>query len=221
MMKKIIACIFICYTINIFSQNFDECYFYTPQPDNLKNEKIIPEYFQGIYYSTRDSLLNIVLTPDSIYFNLAELYIFNRQELKNKGWTLSEEGISGFVQNRTIPALIKGDTVYTFLIQSQLFFRFNDSSVIKQYENILFINKKIANEKWTTCILKKESNRLILAYIDTDNPKEKKALAKIKPVKTLNNEYNMPVYIFNLGLSEYKQYLSLGGFSSETFFVIK
>ena len=220
-MRKIIFGAFIILSVNIFSQDIGELYFKEAQPYNAKNENIIPGEFHGKYSSTRDSLLTIIITADSIYFNQAQLYIFKSTELKEKGWTLNEQGISGFVQNRIIPALVKGDTIYTFLIQSQTFFSINDTSVIKQNQNILYINKRISADKWATCVIKKENNKLILAYIDTDNKNEKKALTTTKPIKTQKNMDNEPVYIFNMSKSDRGKYLDTGGCSSESDFVKK
>lgn len=218
-MKKIIyGCFIIFTTLNVFSQDIGEVYFQEPQPKNSKNEEKIPAIFHGKYHNNKDSLLTIIISADSIHFNHAQLYVFKRNELKEKGWELNEDGISGFVKNRTIPALVIGDTVYTYFIQSQTFFKITDTSVIKQHENILYINKKISSDRWITSIIKKENNKLTVAYIDTDNKNDKNALAQTKPLNIVKNKNNEPVHIYNMSKLNWQQYIQAGGCSAETVF---
>lgn len=195
-------------------ESFNSFYFKEPQPVDNKSSKKFPKKIQGSYYKLNDSIVQIVIAPDSIYTLFAITMPLSNIEIKKSSHFFKKDSLFfGIKQNEGIPYKELNDTTYAFLIQKDLFFKIDSLNILKKFGDDYFINERKSNGYYSTTRIHKKDSILEIYEIDPS--------VKDFPIKALKyfssekiNEIN--TFIAYPPNKEFKDFIDLNGFVDTT-----
>ena len=76
-------------------KSFNSFYFKEPQPVDNKSSKKFPKKIQGSYYKLNDSIVQIVIAPDSIYTSFAIAMPISNKEIQKSSHFFKKDSLLG------------------------------------------------------------------------------------------------------------------------------
>ena len=159
----------ILFTISFFSsylfyaqEKFSSFYFKTSQPTNTPSIFSFSENYTGSYYKENDSLIRIIVEKDSIYSEFGILFTLPKKKLKkNKTFFIEDSLLYGVQANSGIPFKSINDTIYAVMIQQDLLFKPDSIHILKQRNEMYFLNSKSSKNLFSTKLLLLKNDTLI------------------------------------------------------------
>mgnify|MGYP001268378969 CR=1 FL=1 len=216
MKKWIIVMLFLWISISsiIGQESFNSFYFKEPQPVDNKSSKKFPKKIQGSYFKHNDSIVQIIIEPESIYTTFAIVMpISNKEVQKSHNFYTKDSLFYGIKENEGIPYKELNDTTYAFLIQKDLLFKIDSINVLKKFGDDYFINERKSNGYYSTTRIHKNDTLLEIYEIDPS--------AKDFPIKALKYFSSEKIDDINTLIAfptneDFKNFIDLNGFVDTT-----
>ena len=208
----------LLFTISFFSsylfyaqEKFSSFYFKTSQPTNTPSIFSFSENYTGSYYKENDSLIRIIVEKDSIYSEFGILFTLPKKKLKkNKTFFIEDSLLYGVQANSGIPFKSINDTIYAVMIQQDLLFKPDSIHILKQQNEMYFLNSKSSKNLFSTKLLLLKNDTLIIKEIDHIN--SFKLLKKFQEFDE-DDQNNIKTYIANPTKKELELFINEDGFN--------
>lgn len=211
-MKSLLIILFALGTYSVLGQNeATSFYFGTPQPKQVPTILQFDTTICGKYFLENDSLVRLVITPDSIYLEQSVLFVLTKKDLKNAKGSYYTEGnkLFGIVVDEGIPFVMENDTTYAIYHQSTSYFKPSTSSILKKQNKTYFLNEKLENSYYSSTILYSFGKGIAVYSIDHEE-----VMAELQEFNQLDSIYinDFKTYIAEPTLPEMNTFIQKKGF---------
>lgn len=189
-------------------------YFANPSPQHIESSINFPKDIQGCYYKNNDSLIQICVTKDSIYTSFSIVFSIPSNEIKVGKYEIIDSLVYGI--KKGIGLLYKeiNDTVFAFLKQTDLFFKFNEKSILKIDSNRYYLNELINEKYYSILEISKNENQFEVREYDPqikDFP--------IEDLQTVEKNFqNQKIYLANPNKKNWNSFIENNGFNDQTLY---
>ncbi len=202
----------ILFVLVLFGCGEDRVSFEVPQPDGLRNEKIISQKIIGIYRSLDDSS-RLVINSDQIIkiVNtkvaglLSEMDSVDRIKIKH-------DTVFSEIDHKTqFDISVKKDSVVYHIHYYDTLFSFLKGDVLRKFKGYYFLNKENHPSQWRVIKLGTTKNGVVIGTISKEE--------EINNLRELTNSKSDTVYNFKPTRKQLKEFLKERGFQQEERFV--
>ena len=217
-MKSLLISIITLWACSFFAQNeATSFYFGAPQPQQLPSTLQFDSTICGKYVLKDDSLIQLVITPDSIYMQQSVLFVLTKKDIRKSKGTYYTQGneLFGIVAGEGVPFVLQNDTTYAIYKQSTCYYKQNASNILKKQNKNYFLNEKLDNNYYSSSLLFSFGKGIAIYSIDHE-----KVLAEIHEFNQLDSLYlnDFKTYIAEPTLPEINSFIQKKGFRDEIIF---
>lgn len=199
---------------NSASQNFDSFYFKEAQPKKEESLTRFPSTIRGLYKSATDSTKRLLITADSISFEIPMVQFALLNELPAKNYKIIDSVLVK-PDGTQLAFIQKNDTVFFVDFAQSVIFSTSEKRVIKKVDDKYVLSSNTGENKWDCFLLYKENSTICIAFFDFDKKvKEINENKKIEKIKNGAENY----YLGNMKLKEFQKIIDKEYFPRKQYF---
>ena len=217
-MKRLLILIIILGNFSYFAQHeATSFYFASAQPQQLPSISQFDSTICGKYVLEEDSLVQLIITPDSIYMQQSVLFILTKKDIRKSKGTYYTEGneLFGIVANKGIPYILQNDTAYAIYKQSTNYYKPSVENSLKKQNKNYFLNEKLDNNYYSSSLLFSFGKGIAIYSMDHEE-----VLDEIHGFNQLDSLYlnDFKTYIAEPTLPEINTFIQKKGFRDAVIF---
>ena len=189
-------------------------YFENPSPQHIVSSTNFPKDIQGCYYKNNDSLIQICVTKDSIYTSFSLVFTIPKKEIKKGRYEIRDSLVYGIKKGTGLSFKEINDTIFAFLKQTDLFFKFNEKSILKIDSNRYYLNELINEKYYSVLEISKNEGQFEVKEYD---PQKKKFPSVYLQTKERNFQ-NQKIHLANPSKKNWNSFIENNGFNEQTLY---
>lgn len=137
-----------------YTQEPTSFYFSEAQPATIVPSIKFDSSICGKYVLEDDSLVQIHITPDSIYMQQNVLFILSKKDFRKskKKYYVENNLLYGIVDGKGLPCVIENDTTFAIHKQISNYFTPSQNAVLKKQNKTYYLNEKNEHGYYTTSL---------------------------------------------------------------------
>lgn len=161
----------ILLVLNVFllraQEEVTSFYFSEPQPSSVDPLEKFDDEICGRYLYEEDTLISLIITPDSIYSHFGTFtYLPAKEIYSSDKYRLENDMLYGIKVGEGIPYTEINDTIFTYITQNDLLFKPNKNNKLNKSGDKFYLNIKQDNGYYSTEVFSFEEKKLIVYSID-------------------------------------------------------
>lgn len=215
-MKHLITFIFTIVFFTILGQP-TSFYFGEAQPKSIPPIQKFDTTICGRYVLEDDSLIQLIITTDSIYMQQNVLFVLTKKDFrKSKGKYYTEGNqLFGIVDKESIPCVKQNDTVFGVYKQINNYFTPSTQTPLKKQNKTYYLNEKLENNYFSSSLLFSFGKGIAIYSLDHEE-----VMGKVYEFSQLDSLHlnDFKTYIARPTLPEMNTFVQKKGFNDAVIF---